>query len=138
MEGRPIQVAFSLLLAIGSRPTRSASREAMVATLRIDAVGDWLSIRGELDGASAPALAHAVSTLRRSLVLDMRDVTFIDSGGVQVLVTIAETRSIRVCSASVSPFAMRLFKLLGVDGIVLDGCPSDGGGACHRTPLPET
>jgi anti-sigma B factor antagonist len=49
-----------------------------------------LSVRGELDLATAPRLAEAVeSQLSQSLVVDLTDTTFLDSSGARQLVRIA-------------------------------------------------
>jgi anti-sigma B factor antagonist len=45
-------------------------------------------VQGELDLAAAPTLRHALSSLRRearSTILDLREVTFMDSSGLRVL-----------------------------------------------------
>ncbi len=44
-----------------------------------------LSLSGELDIASAPLLEQATETVERSLLIDLSDVTFMDSTGLRAL-----------------------------------------------------
>ena len=52
----------------------------------------WVHVAGELDLASAPQLAHTLREAQldaRLVVLDLRDLTFIDSSGVHVIIDAA-------------------------------------------------
>jgi anti-anti-sigma factor len=89
----------------------------------IDTVGRdgslMLLVQGELDIATAPqldeALAQARETGAASIVVDLQAVSFIDSSGLNVLIT--HTRGnhggARVCLTKGSPQAQRVFELSG-------------------------
>jgi anti-sigma B factor antagonist len=49
-----------------------------------------LVLRGELDLATAPRLVQALAATGDDVVLDLRDLTFMDSTGVRVLLEAAE------------------------------------------------
>ena len=49
-----------------------------------------LTLRGELDLATAPRLEHALADAGEDVVLDLRGLTFMDSTGVRVLLEAAE------------------------------------------------
>jgi anti-anti-sigma factor len=49
-----------------------------------------LVLRGELDLATVPRLVHALEDAGDDVVLDLRDLTFMDSTGVRVLLEAAE------------------------------------------------
>jgi anti-sigma B factor antagonist len=86
------EVAMSVTVAF---PDFSASREcrvgeAFVCALQAsDVAPAWVHVAGDLDIASAPRLAQALrhtDTPARLVVLDLRELTFMDSAGVHVIV----------------------------------------------------
>ena len=98
--------------------------------MRESHAGDWLrlSLTGDLDIASAPALERRLAQLRatRSRVrLDLSKLDFIDSTGIHLLVrTFGDARlkhwELHI-DRDVSPKVMRLFKLVRLDHFLLDG-----------------
>jgi anti-sigma B factor antagonist len=103
-----------------------ARRSATVSTLRLRGRASHLSVRrderggrhvlvlaGELDLASRPLLddfvAVAVDDGARSLVLDVERLEFIDSTGLQAILSARELCAQRTCT----------FELVGADGQVL-------------------
>jgi anti-sigma B factor antagonist len=68
-------------------------------TVRPDAGGGCrLTLRGELDLGSAPRLERALADAGDDVVLDLRQLTFMDSTGVRVLLEAAEQcgRALRI------------------------------------------
>jgi len=68
-------------------------------TVRRDAQGGaCLTLRGELDLGSAPQLEQALAEAGDDVLLDLRDLTFMDSTGVRVLLEAAERegRALRI------------------------------------------
>jgi anti-anti-sigma factor len=105
--------------------------------LRIDASGDEhvsvLAISGELDLASTPQLEEALERVRDAdcelLILDLREVTFMDSTGLSVLVK-ANQRAYdagrRLAVVKGSPQVQRLLSLTGVgDRLTLIEAPEE-------------
>lgn len=84
-----------------------------------------LKLRGELDVATAPVLegglACAFAPKPSSMVLDMTDLTFLDSTGIRVLVTAARQAEGDGCSiVLMAPNAqvLRVLRLTGVDRLI--------------------
>jgi anti-anti-sigma factor len=85
----------------------------------------WLRLAGEVDAATAPALESALAGGAAGghdeVVLDCRGLEFIDSSGLNVLVT-AHKRlgeaGTRLVIASPPPAARRLFGISGVDRVL--------------------
>jgi anti-anti-sigma factor len=79
----------------------------------------WLRASGELDRASAPRLADALRAARRKqhlVVLDLRELTLIDSAGVCAIVdaTFAARREgPRLLLVPAAPLVHRIFALMG-------------------------
>ena len=83
-----------------------------------------LSVRGELDLATAPRLAEAVESQLpqqpQSLVVDLTDTTFIDSSSLGVLIGAHRRLKLRggallvVCE---SEAIAKTFKITGLDGV---------------------
>lgn len=83
-------------------------------------------LQGELDMASAPALSRALDTALdarpNSLALDLRDLTFVDSTGIRVLIT-----ACRRAGSQGSSFVLReprrpvlkALRLTGVDRLMV-------------------
>jgi anti-anti-sigma factor len=85
--------------------------------LTIDEAGDGLlRLVGEVDAATAPELARYLDNDPRVRVLDMAQVTFIDSSGLKVLVIANRSRdaSERITLRPVSPAARRVLELAGM------------------------
>ena len=87
-------------------------------------VGDYavLTVRGEVDVYSAPALQDGLSTLldsdAKGLVVDLTEVGFLDSTGLGVLVaarTAAADRPLPI--ACKHERILKLFKITGLDGV---------------------
>lgn len=74
----------------GSRPGADRDGGFHLAVHEVDG-GTVLVLAGDLDLASAPRLAHAVERLTDvpgPVVLDLRDVAFVDSSGVSALLDV--------------------------------------------------
>ena len=81
-----------------------------------------LRVAGELDLLTAPELNAALDATRSDVVLDLRDVTFIDSTGLAVLVAHRRARRARGLTLRVEgpqPNVVRAFALAGF-GATLD------------------
>jgi anti-anti-sigma factor len=57
---------------------------------RDDRGASRITLRGELDLATAPRLEHALADAGEDVVIDLRGLTFMDSTGVRVLLEAAE------------------------------------------------
>lgn len=90
-----------------------------------------LAVEGELDLASCPELRRQTEAALRGgperVVIDLRDVTFIDSTGINALLRL-RTRAIAQCVQLVvmrpaAPGADRVFEICGLQGVFpnLDG-----------------
>ena len=53
--------------------------------MRIERIEDGLALHGELDAATGPELDIALLETRGPVVLDLSDITFMDSGGINAL-----------------------------------------------------
>ncbi|HEU5112848.1 MAG TPA: STAS domain-containing protein [Acidimicrobiia bacterium] len=86
--------------------------------LRLDD-GSGLKVIGELDAATAPQLTTALSgaSLEGEVVLDLSELTFLDSSGVRVIVELAATRNGNgpVVISNASPAVVRVFEILGLN-----------------------
>ena len=87
---------------------------------RLDGGASRVHVRGELDLSDAPQLGRVLAAEReagRDLVLDLRELTFIDSSGLAVLVWAAESaarsrRGLRLLAPPAS--VMRTFDVTGL------------------------
>jgi anti-sigma B factor antagonist len=81
-------LASSLAMAEPTRPDAIASTRLEISAASADG-GTVLTLSGELDIASAPALERALddfgASLPRRLVIDLTEVTFMDSTGLRAL-----------------------------------------------------
>ena len=69
--------------------------------LAIDVVGQCVRVVGEVDLQTAPLIDDAVSQLSDPVMLDLADVTFMDSTGLHVLIKLRRARpSMRVTAVS--------------------------------------
>ena len=101
--------------------------------LSTEVVGDVgvIRVRGEVDSIEAPNLDDAAMDLlgdgARSLVIDCRDIDFIDSAGLQVMVRAykeATTHGGTVTVRRPSAFTLRLLQTVGLDTVlIIDGLP---------------
>lgn len=89
-----------------------------------------LALCGELDLAAAPELentiAHLNGSSHKAALIDLRDLSFIDSSGVRALVfALGNLRSSagRVNVVAASDSVKRVFELLGLDGILNGSTP---------------
>ena len=99
--------------------------ESSIAPLRVDVahedVGVVVKVVGELDPHTAPVLDHEVQRLLLSgypnIVLDLRDVSFVDSVGLRVLIRshadLSRHRR-RLCLRAPSPSVRRVLDLTGL------------------------
>ncbi len=97
---------------------------AFAATIERDE--EWLVVRlrGELDLATVPrlneVLADALTKRRPAIVLDLRDLTFLDSTGIQALVTFrrrATQDGAELKVRSVQPGPLKVITLTGLAGL---------------------
>jgi anti-sigma B factor antagonist len=81
--------------------------------------GSGVKVIGELDAATAPQLTDALSgaSLDSEVVLDLSELTFLDSSGVRVIIELAATRNGNgpVVISEASPAVVRVFEILGLD-----------------------
>jgi anti-sigma B factor antagonist len=71
---------------------------------------------GELDMSSAPALTDALGELETdgSVVLDLQELTFIDSAGIHAIFTHAAARKGKLVLANPSPEIVRTLEIRGI------------------------
>ena len=75
-------------------------------------------LRGELDIATAPAFADAVSEANSEIVVDLADLEFLDASGLDALARArarAERHGYRLVVINVHPLTQRMFQLTGLD-----------------------
>ena len=105
--------------------------------LSTEVVGDVgvIRVRGDVDSIEAPNLGAVVMELlgdrARSLVIDCRDIDFIDSAGLQVMVQAhneAHAHGGTVTVRRPSAFTHRLLQTVGLDTVlIIDGLPEPDG-----------
>jgi anti-sigma B factor antagonist len=101
---------------------------ASIFNVRVDHRNDvtLMALSGELDMATTLEFQEAVANLDgkgRAMLLDLRELTFIDSSGVQSITRLVNNLRdswVRVDVVAASDPVKRVFELLGLDGI-LDG-----------------
>ncbi|HEX6580964.1 MAG TPA: STAS domain-containing protein [Actinomycetota bacterium] len=117
-------------------------RTSQALTTRIDARNDVTSIAlsGELDMATVPILNDQLTALEQDgskvILLDLRDLNFIDSSGLHAFVQAysrSQQNGHRFLLVGASPIAQRLFEITGTE-FLLDGA---GNGTATR-PLHGT
>ena len=111
-------------------PTLSpADRPAHLEISRRDTDGGMrLTLRGELDLAAAPALARALSeTEQLRVVLDLSQVSFIDSAGVRVILDAKERAEEAGCEFVLASVSTAVARLLSLAHTI------DAGGVASRT-----
>jgi anti-sigma B factor antagonist len=92
-------------------------------TTRTTGAGPVLTVRGELDVATAPQLRARIAELTLSagqlLVVDLEEVTFCDSSGISALIAarnVAEAAEAAVALVAVPARLTRTFALTGLAG----------------------
>jgi anti-sigma B factor antagonist len=111
----------------GNDASRSDGEERLAPHLEIEeaSIGDaarMIALRGEVDAATVPALRaalnRAVSADGSGVVVDMCDVTFIDSTGLMTLLNALRRvvrRQGRLAIACHNPTVLRLFEVTRTD-----------------------
>lgn len=85
--------------------------------IRIETGDGIITVTGEIDAGSAPALASTIRATNGSIDLDLAAVTFIDSSALRVLIEahqIVAARGDELAIVNPSPVARRLFDLSAV------------------------
>ena len=87
-----------------------------------------VDVSGELDAATGPSLSDAVAALTgdglAEVVIDLDHVTFVDSKGLSALLEshrAATARAITLKVVNLQPSVQRLFRITGVDALLVDG-----------------
>jgi anti-anti-sigma factor len=125
--------------------TVSSGANAVSLSIRTGAQGDRtfvIALRGEVDYTSARQFREEVSALLadgelRVLVVDLNEVSFLDSTGVGTLVVasrICADFGVKMLLRNVNPFIARLFAVLGVSDIL--GVPAPAGPVTPRRGTP--
>jgi anti-anti-sigma factor len=79
-----------------------------------------LTVTGELDMATAPAIAEQLLHDRSIRVVDMSSVTFIDAAGLGALRDGMRRANRRILVRRASPCVRRLLTIVGLDQLTLD------------------
>jgi anti-sigma B factor antagonist len=87
-----------------------------------------VEVQGELDAATGPTLLDAVSALTRNgrtgVVINLDEVPFVDSRGLSALLEShreATERDMTLRVVNPQPAVAKLFRITGVDAVLLDG-----------------
>ena len=95
-----------------------------------------VSLGGEIDASNAPALRHGLRNVLENrptaVVLDLRDLFFLDSAGVTEIVDVrtrAQAEDIPLSLSAPRPLVLRVLELSGVSQIIPieDHCVSNSG-----------
>ncbi len=81
----------------------------------------FVRLRGELDVATAPAFADALSQANSEIVVDFADLTFVDATGLGLLAHAserAEQNGDHLIVVNATPWAQRLFQISGLDHLL--------------------
>ena len=124
----------------------SSGANAVSLSIRTGAQGDRtfvIALRGEVDYTSAQQFREEVSALLaggalRVLVVDLNEVSFLDSTGVGTLVVasrICADFGVTMLLRDVNPFIARLFSVLGVSEVL--GVPEPAGMVTPRRGAPS-
>lgn len=100
---------------------------AELLSLQIEPGSTHTTVRasGDVDMATAPSLRECLASLAGNVVVDLSEVTFLDSTAMSVLIAEHKRRvgaghSLVITGSS--PMALRIFELTGVDRVLdLDG-----------------
>jgi anti-sigma B factor antagonist len=80
-----------------------------------------VTLRGELDLSTAPALADALREANSEIVVDLAALEFIDASGLHVFAGAevrAERHGDRLVVINASPLAQRMFRVTGLDHLL--------------------
>jgi anti-anti-sigma factor len=93
-----------------------------------------IGLTGELDIASAPRLEAKVADLcahgAKAIVVDLSDLTFIDSTGLRAILTAQSTCDSQSCDFSLVPGGESIQRLFALTGL-LEHLPFQGNGTRH-------
>jgi anti-anti-sigma factor len=97
------------------------SRLLMRLSVQAGAVdgGTVVRVEGELDRATVPTLEETLRALQGHVMIDARDLTFLDAHALGVLVEANNRTGVSVQHAS--PFCRRIFELCGLETLLDDG-----------------
>ena len=100
----------------------------------VSAVDRVVYLQGEIDSYVAPELDKALQTLPGSLTVDCRAVTFLDSGGLAVLIRHYEQRCAQGHSLRLVEISRPVWRVLEITQLLkmLTGCQN---GQVARAPL---
>lgn len=114
---------------MGSEPDFAAEIESRNGVTRV-------ALSGELDMSTAAILSKSLAPIEAdgvtSIMLDIRDLGFIDSSGLRVLLQAserAETNGHRLLVVGATRAARRLFEITGTQFLIRE---QDAGSAIHR------
>jgi len=106
--------------------------EEFACTVSVQGDRAFVAIRGELDAATGPSVSETVHALTgdglAGVVIDLDDVTFVDSRGLSVLLEShreATDRKMTLMVRNPQPAVQRLLRITGVDAVLLDGQTAD-------------
>jgi anti-sigma B factor antagonist len=111
---------------LGSAPVGKFLEESPLQILVSQrAAHTYVVLAGELDGATAPFLVRTLvevnDTLEGDLVLDIKQLSFIDSTGLSVFVSQQKklfSKGKRMVIYAPTPMALRLFQITGLDDVL--------------------
>ncbi|MEU6843026.1 STAS domain-containing protein [Streptomyces sp. NPDC046716] len=96
--------------------------------------GPVVALTGDLDYESAPRLLDALNRVTvpdgATLTLDLSDVRFFDSGGINALLrarTALQERGAELAVCRLSPVVERIFRITGLDTVLSPGGPAGTG-----------
>jgi anti-sigma B factor antagonist len=138
-------VRYALISYVTDHGDVSSGANAVSLSIRTGTQGDRtfvIALRGEVDYTTAQQFREEVSTLLaggdiRVLVIDLKEVSFLDSTGVGTLVVasrICTDFGVRMLLRDVNPFIARLFSVLGVSDVL--GVPAPAGVVAPRRGTP--
>lgn len=83
--------------------------------------GTTVRVAGEIDLATAPSLRECLAALVGGVVVDLTDVSFVDSRAIALLIAEHKRRVAageRLLITGSSPMALRIFEVTGVDQVL--------------------
>jgi anti-sigma B factor antagonist len=95
-----------------------AVSEVLSLAIESGSAGTTVRLRGEVDLATAPKLRECLASLTGDVVVELSDVTFLDSQAVGLLIAEhkrRETIGVRLTVRGASSMALRTFELTGAD-----------------------
>jgi anti-anti-sigma factor len=101
-----------------------------------------VDVIGELDAGTAATLSQTIAAIQRDgatqVVVDLRGVTFVDSRGLTALLESRQQLAEHAMTMTVrnlQPPVARLFRIAGVDAVLLDGDGGRGGELTATRPV---